>query len=235
MGFWGPSLRRIVRAVIFDLDGVLVDTAKPAHMAANAALREFGKPELSFEEFMRRAWGRYSGDIFKDLVGDLGEGAAKRAMELYNEKRGEFIGEARLYPWTSRVLEELKARGLKLAITTHTVPGLAERILDHFGIAEYFDALVRGGEAPRPKPSPDPIILACERLGVRPEEAVYVGDNIVDVLAGRAAGCVAVALTTSRRREEFESAGADFILDRLDDLPALINGLRGEGIGGSPG
>jgi len=218
-------LRRAIKAVIFDLDGVLVDTAKPAHVAANATLREFGRPELSFEEFMRNAWGRYSADIFKDLVGDCGEGAAKRAMDLYNEKRWEFMGEAKLYPWTLGALEALKARGLRLAITTHTVPGLAERILERFGIARYFDALVMGGEAPKPKPSPDPILLACERAGVRPEEAIYVGDNVVDVLAGKAAGCIAVALTTSRSRSELEAAGADFVLDGLGGLPALIDEL----------
>ncbi|MEM2340717.1 MAG: HAD family hydrolase [Candidatus Bathyarchaeia archaeon] len=229
------GLRRIIRAVIFDLDGVLVDTAKPAHMAANAALRRFGRPEMSFEDFMRRAWGRYSGDIFKDLVGDLGDEMAKEAMELYNRMRWEFIGEAGLYPWTLGVLEALKARGLRLAITTHTVPGLAEGILGRFGIAKYFDAIVRGGDAPRPKPSPDPILLACGRIGVGPEEAVYVGDNVVDVLAGKAAGCITVALTTSRGREEFEEAGADFILDRLDELPALIDGLGEGAIEGSQG
>ena len=97
------------------------------------------------------------------------------------------------------------------------------RFLTQFDLCKYFDVIITGLSAPHTKPYPDPILLAAERMGVRPEECLMIGDTTVDMRAGKAAGAQTVGVLCGfGEEEELRRLGADLILKSTANLPALF-------------
>ena len=172
-----------MRLAVFDLDGTLVDSREDLYLAVAYALARLGLPPRSREE----------------VTGFVGEGAARllarsiapadhlldRALSLWREHyEGHLLDHTRLYPGIAAALD-----GATVALAVHTnKPGdMARRILDGLGVLGRFSMVVGGDEAPR-KPDPTGTIEILSRLGVRPEQAVFVGDSRVDEATAAAAG-----------------------------------------------
>src|SRR5688572_3622658 len=212
------------RAVVFDLDGTLVD-----NMALHAeAFAEFmtrrGLPPLD-ETQRARLDGKRNTDIFPDLLGR--ELPREELLAVSEEKESLYrtLSRGRLAPLAGleRFLEILAANGIPVAVATSGPAENVRHTLAELGLAERITVIVRGDEVPRGKPHPDIFLAAAARLGVPPAECVAFEDAPAGVAAARAAGMVCVALTTSFSAEAFRAAGIapDHV---LPDFEAFLPG-----------
>jgi HAD superfamily hydrolase (TIGR01549 family) len=207
----------MIKAILFDLDGVLIDSMKTHYYATNSATRQFGK-KVTLKEFKEKFWGVYIGDSTRHVFGNDSL-KIRKVVENYRKNVPKYLKYTKVYPNAKEVLEKLKDKRLKLGIITSCLRRTTEELLKYAEIENFFDVII-SGEDTKPKPAPDAILKACRDLKVKPSEVVYVGDTRQDVVAGKSAGCFTVAITTSNSRGRLK--GADIIVDNLKELLAMI-------------
>jgi HAD superfamily hydrolase (TIGR01509 family) len=127
-------------------------------------------------------------------------------------------------PGVERVVRELHARGVTLAITTSAAGDAVDLLLKRFGIRELFALIVDGSEVAHGKPDPAGYLLTARKLGVAPHDCVVFEDSHVGVLAAKAAGMFCVAVRNPRARIHQDLSAADLVLDSFEDLS--VDGLR---------
>jgi phosphoglycolate phosphatase len=211
---------RVTRLAVFDLDGTLIDSRLDLCLAVNHALRTVGLPERTLEE----------------VSGFVGEGAV-RLVERAVAPRRDLL-DAALAAWWEHYqahlldhtvlypgLEALLASAtFPLAVHTNKPGRLARRILQGLGVARHFAEVLGGDEAPR-KPDPAGTRALLGRLAVAPEEAVYVGDSVIDAELARAVPMRLVAVTWGLVPEaRLRSAGAGTLLRRAEELLPWVAG-----------
>jgi phosphoglycolate phosphatase len=213
-----------VRAVLVDLDGTLLDTAPDLAAAANAMLAELGRPPRALEEvktFIGKGIARL---VERCLSGEVNEKALEIFMRHYEKDSGLHSS---IYPGVVEGLTSLKR--FRLACVTNKAERFTQPLLERKGLAKYFDAVICGDMVAKGKPDPACYRLACERLGVKPSEAVVIGDSENDALAARAAGirvyCVPYGYNEGR---PVESIDCDGILDSLDDAHVALGRVVAE-------
>jgi phosphoglycolate phosphatase len=216
------------RAVLFDLDGTLVDSVPDIARAADATLAALGRAPPGLERV--RGW---VGDgverlVHRCLTGDM---RADADPELYREALALFLShyarengrDTRLYPGAAETLDALAAQGIALGCVTNKPRTFSLALLETLGVAARFGIVVGGDDAARKKPHPEPVLHALRALAVTPAEAVMVGDSDADVSAARAAGVAVVAVSYGYNHgRPVATAAPDAIIDRLDELPALL-------------
>jgi HAD superfamily hydrolase (TIGR01509 family) len=190
--------------LLFDMDGVLVDSQEAWHQLLACLVRERFTRHLSREEFMSRYWSRDLRDIFADL--DLTIELDIFCREIFSR----YLDDVLLAADAKETLARLSH--LPKAVITNTPSVCAWQILQKFRLQCYFEAVLTGGEVVNGKPDPEIVIKGCKALSIRPEEAVLIGDSSLDVLAGRAAGCIVIGLGIE----------ADYTIQRLPDLLDLM-------------
>ncbi|MEO8444440.1 MAG: HAD-IA family hydrolase [Gammaproteobacteria bacterium] len=212
------------RAVLFDVDGTLVNSIEGYRLAAERAVEPFGWSVPA--DAVSRALN--FGDPFWDLVvpaesrGDPELAARLRQATMTHWPR--ILESVRLYPGIGETLAMLKAAGVRLGICTAS-RGESFRPLEEAGLLEYFEAIVTAEDVVRRKPDPEGILLCMERMGLAAGETVYVGDTVADIRASRAAGLYAVGVLTGAGSSPLLSgAGAHRILPDLGHLPGLLLG-----------
>ncbi len=213
----------MIRAVLFDFDGVIGDTM-PWHLAAWREVLASVGIELAPEMVLRNE-GRPAGEIAKIIADSVGVPmSTEQAEEVARRKNERFrqLHRAGAAPGAMELVSELKRRGLKVALVTGTERANVSAVLPPQLIA-LFDAIVAAGDAARGKPHPDPYILAAQRLGVPPAQCLVVENAPSGIQAARAAGmaCVAVRTTLS---EQYLS-GADVIVSDLRALHSQLDSL----------
>lgn len=187
-------------AVLFDLDGTLVDSVPDIAVAVDAVLAALGRAPAG--EAQVRFWVGNGGRMLvrRALAGNAAGVADDHpllpaAMELFFAHYSRSNGAAsRLYPGVAEALDALSARGLPMAVITNKPHRFVEPLFIALGINHHFRLLLGGDSLPVKKPDPAPLLLACERLGVAPRAALMVGDSKNDIDAARAAGCPVVAV-----------------------------------------
>ncbi len=183
-----PKLHDI-RAVLFDIDGTLLDTFEFIYGAFEFALDRHGIQPLPREEISRLMGGPLE-EVYAVMVPN---GNAKTLAESHRTFQSENLRLATLFPATIEVLESLKHRGMKIAAITTRSIRTSVRSLEETGIAPYFDLIISGEDVEFVKPHPEPLLKAIKSLAVKPEEAVMVGDTHADITAGKNAGVKTVA------------------------------------------
>ena len=183
------------KAVLFDLDGTLLDTVLDLHAAANGMLRDLGRPEVVIED-IRAYVGRGIPNLVKRILAGNLEAADDPApppdAALASFKRHYTVVNglaSKPFPGVMEGLNTLKAMGLPLGVITNKAVAFTGPLLERTGLAPFMSVAVSGDQLPRAKPDPMPVIWACGRLGVSPADTVLIGDSINDFKAGRAAGC----------------------------------------------
>lgn len=210
----------------FDLDGTLLDTLGDLGAAVNHALAEIGRAPFPPERvkdlvgggprvMLERALAR-DGAIPADEFATLHD----RLLAFY---RANIAVHSRPFPGTEAMLDELTARGIRMAVVTNKLESLATQVLDELGLSRHF-AAVLGGDTlgpSRAKPAPDLILDMTARLGGG--RAAYVGDTTYDVLAARAAGVPSIAVSFGFNDGPAEELGADAVISHFAELiPTLL-------------
>jgi len=187
------ALPRTVKAVIFDMDGLLVDTEVLycEALTAEAAAMGYELPVEVLKRMIGHTWAGGSAGVLKDHFGEafdtdaLRDGSIARFYELAE-------GGVSLKAGVREVLEVLVARKIPRAIATSSRRTEVEHHIGHHGLLDSFQAIVASGDYPRPKPNPDPYLLAAERLGVDPAACLALEDSHNGVRAAHAAGMMTI-------------------------------------------
>lgn len=199
----------MVRSIIFDLDGTLIDSAPDIHAAVNRVLVERDLPEIDLPTLksfvgngamvlMEQCIRRQSGNASPAEL----QQALSRFLEVYAD---EPAGRTGLYSGVREGIRQLAERGYRLGICTNKPEGLTRTILRNLNLADAFEAVVGGDTLPTRKPDPAGLLLAIESLGTSQSEAVFVGDSEVDAATAASAGVRLALFTYGYRRGPIEA------------------------------
>jgi pyrophosphatase PpaX len=214
-----------LKAVLFDLDGTLIDSIGLIVDAMHHAFDGFTGTVPADSAWM----AGIGTPLYKQLA--LYARSAEELDVLREKYRAfQFIHHDNVikqYPGTSAVLENLHARGLVMGIVTSKGNELAQRGLDLTGLAKFMPVVIGADSVTKHKPEPEPVLLALEQLGVRADEALMVGDSPHDISSGNAAGVRTVgALWGPFTREQIAVAKPTYWLANISEFPALLDTLN---------
>jgi phosphoglycolate phosphatase len=223
-------------ALLFDLDGTLVDSLPDLRAALNQTLRDLGRREVVSSDEVRAMIGdgtralveralRATGEVV-DISGLLGtslENAHHRFLDFYEAAPTKL---SRLYPGVVTTLESLVEFGAHLAICTNKQQAATLAVLDGFNIAKYFEMVVVGDIVPFRKPGSRHLLAALEGLRAGRNEAVMVGDNENDYSAARAAGIAVILIRYGYLRVPPETLMPDAWLDQFADIPPTLDRIN---------
>jgi len=213
-----------LRAIVFDLDGTLIDSAVELATAVNSALARYRLPPVTVSQV-------------KMMIGDGAMALTERAFaasgrRLTPEGLAEALQAVREeyalqppsapYPGVRETIERLSDMGLALVVCTNKPEKPARRILGQLDMAKYFKAVAGGDSFPTKKPDPGPLQALIETVGVPASAAAMVGDSANDVTAGRVAGLFTVAVSYGYSNTPPAELGADRLIHRFDDLFAAL-------------
>jgi pyrophosphatase PpaX len=213
-------------AIIFDLDGTLVDTF--AHMADSFAIAladELGR-QLTLEEFYSQI-GPGAGTE-PQILNHFAGREAPELFEKYCAYHDSHPEKMPLFPGVAPMLHMCRAAGVKLGIMTGKSRITTLTTLAHGGILDVFDAIISGDEAVRPKPDPMGLELALSALKVKSDHTIYVGDSLADVLAGKAASMATILAGWNRPADAAKTAEQtcpDAFFYSVDDLSIWLSDL----------
>ncbi len=219
----------MIQGVLFDMDGVLLDTERLGRGIFLKVCAEMGYPQVDEALYSRLIGRAYEDDraLMQDVLGpDFPyEAVSRRHIESLTEL--VLSGRDVTKPGLGVCLAGLKARGLRIALATSTERPTVERYLRHIEpLTHAFDAVVCGVEAGRGKPAPDIYLEAARRLGLSPESCVGVEDSLAGLRSLTAAGCVRVMIPDLLPCDERFAGLVDERLPDLSRLPALIDRLN---------
>jgi HAD superfamily hydrolase (TIGR01509 family) len=204
--------------VIFDMDGVLVDSEEFMCKAACRMFAELGqqvRPE-DFQPFVGTGENRYLGGVAEKYKLPIAiETVKKRAYDIYLEI---IQGQLKPLPGVFEFTETCRRQGKKLAVASSADRRKVEGNLREIGLdTKMFEAIIVGEDIRRKKPAPDIFLLAISRMGLKPGQCLVVEDAVSGVAAAKAAGAKSLALTTSFPKEKLD--GADFFAPNLAHVP----------------
>jgi len=213
------------RCLLFDLDGTLADTAPELAAAINAMRVEDGLDVLT-QDVLRPvcsagARGLVGRAYGVDAEDDRFPVLRQRFLTHYGNG---FVAQSQPFEGIDALLSTLEANGVLWGIVTNKPRAYAEPLVTALGWNDRCAALVAGDDAARPKPAPDPLLLACERLGLDPADCLYIGDDPRDITAARAAHMPSVAVSWGYVEEAppLTSWGADRVCSAPHDLTANL-------------
>ncbi len=221
----------IADAVLFDLDGTLIDTtALILHSCAHMFEEHFGS--CPSEDELIATFGRSLPEALYEFAVAAGRPdparVADEMLETYrahNDIHHDTL--IRGFDGIVEMLETLRASGLCLGLVTSKREGTARRGIDHFGLGSFFDAAIFHDDTVRHKPDPEPLLAGAARLNVPLSDVVYVGDSIHDIAAGRAAGIRTIAAGWGPfRHSDLLAAGPDALAASPADVVRLVSRRR---------
>ena len=215
-----------IKAVIFDLDNTLVDFVDAKIKACEAVVERLGCGDANelLQYFLRWKHGFESYENIADYLKDkriYSEELYRECCKIYDRVKLESIT---LYPSIKEVLENLKQKGVKLAVVTDAENGHAISRLKKVSLEKYFDVVISADMTGKRKPEPDSLLLALKKLGVKAEEAVIVGDSLRrDIEAGRRLRMLTIyAAYGDRNFFESREGEADFVAKRPEEILEIL-------------
>ncbi len=203
-----PVQPRHVRAVLFDLDGTLVDSAPDLGSAADRMRLARGMPSLPLEDYRPHAGSGARGmlGVAFGMSSDHGDYETLRE-EFYCQYEACLTEQTRAFTGVAELLEALLQRGLRWGVVTNKAQRFSTPLTRAMPLFASASTIISGDTTPHIKPHPAPLLEAARRLNLAPIDCVYVGDDARDILAGRAAG-----MTTVAARYGYLGPGADVAL-----------------------
>ena len=217
------------RAVIFDMDGLLLDTETLWHAAETELFRNHGG-EFTWDDKIAVIGTSYdfTAEYFADRLGrprDDGPALVEEMVALMHERVRRAV-DAR--PGAVELVAGLRATGVPLGLASNSPRALVDDALRSAALTDAFDVIVTSDDVEHAKPAPDIYLLACERLGVRPEDALALEDSASGVAAAKAAGLTVIAVP---QFAETDVSAADRIVASLEELLESPGFSPGEGTG----
>jgi pyrophosphatase PpaX len=213
-----------VKAILFDLDGTLLDSI-PGILASFDHVLARHLPEKTVT---RRQQVMMIGEPLEKQMCDFTGGDTALALQMtvdYREHNRGILPTMSLYPGARETVAALRARGQRTGVVTSKQRQSAMLSLDGHGLTPLLDLIMTTDDTVRHKPDPEPLVVACRRLGFRPAEVAYVGDSVYDVRCALGAGCLAVAaLWGPFERDALAALGPQIMAESLAELlsePAL--------------
>jgi HAD superfamily hydrolase (TIGR01509 family) len=211
-----------MKGILFDLDGVLIDS-EPLHELTLLELsgrfgRRFSHVELlQFKGLPELAIARAFLKSFPDLTLTIDE-----IVRLRLEQLGSNFHRVRMIPGAVAFVQRAKAAGFRLGLTTSATRSMQRLACETFALSSYFDTVITGEDIEKGKPDPEPYARTVANLALLPSECMVVEDAVNGVRSGKAAGCFVVGITTSFAAEALKSAGADIIVPDFAALEASL-------------
>jgi phosphoglycolate phosphatase len=211
-------------AIIFDLDGTLIDTAPDLLHAANHIMARHGVAAVG-AEVIREAVGLGARHMIEAALAARGQRLGYEEINVYIREFLAFYGEniavdSRPFPGLETALSALKRRGAVLGVCTNKRESLARQLLAELGLAGCFSAILGGDSLPVRKPHPGHVLAAIDAVGGRLGAAVMVGDSRADVEAAKAASVPVIAVSFGYSSTPVEELGADRIIASFAELEA---------------
>lgn len=218
-----------VKAVIFDFDGTLINAClrlKEAKELFVRRLQELGfrlerpNPKTPSEVIIQSLIEKYG--IAREYLMDVLD-------ECFRPYELELVEKAELRDGAREVVHRLREMGYRLGVVSNNDRLVVKLTLEKFGLINYFDAIVARGDVDKMKPDELPILECVKKLGVRPQEAVYVGDTAVDVVAAKRAGVYAIGIVGGLdSKDSLEESGPNYIIEDLSQITRLLDALGKE-------
>ncbi len=187
-----------MRLLIFDMDGVLIDSNHAWYEIFNDTLEHFEGKEISREEFDRDVWA-YD---FDETAKKYFTADKKKILDYFDKKRDNFSSFVKIYPDVRETLKTLKEQGYVLSVATNTHKSLAKEILEEKGLLEFFDLVLGGDDVTKGKPAPDILLLTLDELKMKKEDALFIGDTMLDEIAAEKASVHFLGLRHGKNRIE---------------------------------
>ncbi|MEX3009686.1 phosphoglycolate phosphatase [Hoeflea sp. TYP-13] len=218
------------QAVLFDLDGTLVDSVPDLTASVNRLLEFNGLGRLDVDDvrpmigngvkkLVQRAFAAHS----VELEGDRLTFTTDRMMGIYRE---HLTDNTTLMTGAYEAIAALDQSGVRIAVVTNKPESLSRRILEHFGLAEFVGSVIGGDTGPARKPAPDMLLQALAEFGVSAQDALLVGDSPADINAAKAVPMASIAVRGGYTTQPVENLGADQVIDSLAWLSRAIQTLR---------
>ena len=211
-------------AVIFDMDGVLIDS-EPIHIEIEKKL--FKNLGIDVPEIVHRSYMGASNEfMYSDLRSRFGlSESVGELMERDELFRTDYFNRLDAIPLNDgliSLLDDLKSAGIKLAVATSSSPEIAHILLSRGGINRYFDAIITTSEAGKSKPLPDVYLLAAKRIGVAPEKCIVFEDSPNGLLAAKSAGMYCIVIQSDNEIIQ-KLSGADYLIQSFREItPAKL-------------
>jgi phosphoglycolate phosphatase len=216
-----------VKAVLFDLDGTLIDSVPDIHAALNSLLAEEGLRPLSVPRVtgfvghgVARLVDRAFAHLDRPLRGEALDAMVVRFSALYGAKAAVLT---RPFPGVEPALAALHAQGIRLGVCTNKPAAITRSILKALGLAPRFDAVIGGDSTPERKPGPAPLLACLKALDAPAGRALYIGDSETDVLTARNAGLPVILVSYGYTGIPAAALGADLVIDRLDHWVSALD------------
>lgn len=210
----------MIKCVLFDLDGTLIQTTEIIIDAFKVTFKKYF-PELNLSD------DDYTNMLGATLYKTFGYYASLEQVDemvkFYREYSNDLIEEGlSAYPGAKDVLAFLKKKNIKVGVVTSKIGSVARHHLEITRLSDYIDAIIGYEDVVEHKPSPEPIVKALSLLGAKKTSTVYVGDHENDIIAAKKAGIFTCAVTYSHRLKEMLSYQPDYVIDELLNIKDLI-------------
>jgi phosphoglycolate phosphatase len=220
-------------AIIWDLDGTLVDSAPDLADALSTLLREHGYPGLA-EDQVRCMIGNGVAKLIARGFATAGETVTRQQLQYLVPRflltyAACATNKTRLYEGAQSVLQHFANAGVRQGICTNKPEDITHQILSGLSIAQHFDVVIGGDTTAAKKPDPLPLRTCLAALKAAPRESMVIGDSGVDVASARAMNMPVGIVVFGYARDAVTNLGADFLIEKLSLLPASLRGLREAG------
>jgi beta-phosphoglucomutase len=213
--------REKIRAVIFDMDGVVVDSEPVHEKALMATAESLGRPMTVTEaKSFKGSTEKLAAELMRAFTGTqvpVEEIIRKRLFMVR-----ELFHEVTLMDGALDFIATCQKNGWSLALATSAQRDMQELIFATFGLAPFFPTVITGSDVTRSKPDPEPYLKAAGKLGLAPGLCLVVEDAKLGIVSGKAAGCQVAGITTSFSEEELLAAGADLVVATFPELAEYL-------------
>lgn len=216
----------MIKAIIWDMDGVLVDSEKDHRNAEIATLREFGV-KLSHEDIKAKYMGYKLKEYFEKIAEDFKldlpiDEVVARHRAVLDHYYSEVFG---VVPHAEEVLRDFREAGFLMALATSAVESSARHCLDRHGLTQFFDALTFGSDVVNGKPAPDIYLLAAKKIRVSSAECIVIEDAYNGFVGAKAAGMKVIGRRAAHN-DTMDFGLADYVIEDLTDIEGIISSLR---------
>jgi HAD superfamily hydrolase (TIGR01509 family) len=212
-----PALAASSPAVLFDIDGTLVDSN---YLHVHAWCRAFREAGMAVESWrIHRAIGMDGSRLVKSLSGGADETAGQRASQLHSRYYAELSPLLSLLPGARELLDQVASRGMQVVLATSAPEDELARLRSLLDCEDLVSAITSSEDVDTAKPEPDIVTVALDRAGVQASRAVFVGDSVWDAQAAARAGVISIGVRSGGvSGEELQRAGATMVFDNPQDL-----------------